>query len=232
MEYAQTCRGIFLARPNRFLARVLVDGKEQPCHVRNTGRCKELLVPGAKVIICHEEKPGRKTSYSLLSVYKGERLINMDSQAPNRAVREWLEQGGFWTQPCHVRPEAKWGDSRFDFLLEKGNEKCYLEVKGVTLEQDNLVCFPDAPTARGMKHLRELARCVENGMRAAVLFVIQMNKVERFSPNWKTDPDFAKALQDAAAAGVQVLAYDCLVTENSMALADPVPVDLEKHTGF
>ena len=228
MEYLHTCRGIFLSRPNRFLARVLVDGGEQVCHVRNTGRCRELLIPGVEVIVCREENPNRKTAYSLLAVYKGERLINIDSQAPNRAVREWLEKGGFISLPCTVRPESKWGESRFDFLLEKDNKRCYLEVKGVTLEQDHTVYFPDAPTVRGTKHLRELVRCAGEGMDAAVLFVVQMQDVARFRPNWQTDPEFSRALREAASLGVQVLAYDCRVTERSMEIADPVQVDLNE----
>ena len=228
MEYRNTRRGVFLARPNRFLARVLVDGAEQLCHVRNTGRCRELLLPGAEVVVCREENPNRKTGYSLLSVYKGERLINMDSQAPNRAAREWLEQGGLSPLPCRVKPEVSWGDSRFDFLLEKDGKKCYVEVKGVTLEEDNIARFPDAPTARGAKHLRELTRCVGEGMGAAVLFVIQMKGIKQFQPNGRTDPDFARALREAAAAGVRVLAYDCRVTESGMWIDRPVPVGLEE----
>lgn len=228
MEYANISRGIFLARPNRFLAQVTVNGEEVLCHVRNTGRCKELLVPGAQVVVCQEENPNRKTRFSLLSVYKGKRLINMDSQAPNQVAREWLEQGGLFPPPCTVRPEVRWGDSRFDFMLEKDSRQCFVEVKGVTLEQEGTVLFPDAPTLRGARHLRELARCAAQGIGAAVLFVVQMENVRAFRPNQAADPAFAQALRAAAAGGVRVLAYDCHVTEESLRLGGPVPVELEE----
>lgn len=228
MEYANISRGIFLARPNRFLAQVTVNGEEVLCHVRNTGRCKELLVPGAQVVVCQEENPNRKTRFSLLSVYKGKRLINMDSQAPNQVAREWLEQGGLLPPPCAVRPEVRWGDSRFDFMLEKDSRQCFVEVKGVTLEQEGTVLFPDAPTLRGARHLRELTRCAAQGIGAAVLFVVQMENVRAFRPNQAADPAFAQALRAAAAGGVRVLAYDCHVTEESLRLGGPVPVELEE----
>ena len=193
--------------------------------MKNTGRCKELLVPGTKVWCQLQDKPERKTKFDLIAVEKGSRLINMDSQAPNAAVKHWLEQGGLGAI-SQLKPESKWGRSRFDFSFEKDGKLCFLEVKGVTLETNGICAFPDAPTQRGVRHLQELAALVQEGYGAYVLFVIQMDNVQYLHPNDRTDPAFGTALRQAAQAGVQVLAMDCTVTESSMVLRAPVPVQL------
>ena len=225
MRYDNMVLGIFLRRPNRFIAHVEIGGEEVVCHVKNTGRCKELLVPGAKVWCQHWDKPERKTKYDLIAVHKGQRLINMDSQAPNAAVKEWLLAGGLG-EISALKPESKWGDSRFDFSFQKDGRLCFLEVKGVTLEFDGICAFPDAPTQRGAKHLQELKALAQQGHGAYVLFVIQMEGVQHLHPNDTTDPAFGNALRQAAAAGVQVMAMDCRVTPDSMVLFQPVPVIL------
>ena len=225
MRYDNMVPGIFLRRPNRFIAHVEIGGEEVVCHVKNTGRCKELLVPGAKVWCQHWDKPERKTKYDLIAVHKGQRLINMDSQAPNAAVKEWLLAGGLG-EISALKPESKWGDSRFDFSFQKDGRLCFLEVKGVTLEFDGICAFPDAPTQRGAKHLQELKALAQQGHGAYVLFVIQMESVQHLHPNDTTDPAFGNALRQAAAAGVQVMAMDCRVTPDSMVLFQPVPVIL------
>ena len=217
MEYGQTIQGIFLRRPNRFIAHVLVGGKEEICHVRNTGRCGELLIPGARVVVCREQNPNRKTRFSLVAVYKGDLLVNIDSLAPNRAAREWLERGGWFLNPTSVRPETAFGGSRFDFLVTAAGKRHYVEVKGVTLERDGTALFPDAPTARGARHVRELCRCAAEGNGALLLFVA-------FCPNSGADPDFAAALREAADRGLAMAAFDCRVTEQSMVLDAPVPM--------
>ena len=225
MRYDNMVPGIFLRRPNRFIAHVEIGGEEVVCHVKNTGRCKELLVPGTKVWCQHWDKPERKTKYDLIAVHKGQRLINMDSQAPNAAVKEWLLAGGLG-EISALKPESKWGDSRFDFSFQKDGRLCFLEVKGVTLEFDGICAFPDAPTQRGAKHLQELKALAQQGYGAYVLFVIQMEGVQHLHPNDTTDPAFGNALRQAAAAGVQVMAMDCRVTPDSMVLFQPVPVIL------
>ena len=225
MRYDNMCPGIFLARPNRFIAHVQIDGAIQVCHVKNTGRCKELLPAGAKVW-CHEfDSPTRKTKFDLITVEKGERLINMDSQAPNKAAAEWLLDGGLGKIE-NLRPETVHGDSRFDFSFTKEGRQCFLEVKGVTLENDGICAFPDAPTQRGVKHLQGLTQAAKEGFGAYVLFVIQMADVKYLHPNDATDPAFGKALREAAAAGVEVLAMDCAVTSDSMVLRKAVNVNL------
>ena len=225
MEYANMRQGTFLARPNRFIAHVELDGCTQVCHVKNTGRCKELLVPGSIVWCQESDKPQRKTKYDLIAVEKGRRLINMDSQAPNAAAQEWLLAGGLG-EIENLRAEVFQGDSRFDFSFLKDGIPCFLEVKGVTLETDGVCAFPDAPTARGVKHLEGLTRLSEAGFGAYVLFVIQMEDVLYLHPNDATDPAFARALRAAAAAGVHVLAMDCAVTPDSMVIRNPVEVRL------
>ena len=222
--YEQIKDGIFLSRPNRFVAHVLAGGQEEICHVKNTGRCRELLVPGARVTLSVSKNPARKTKCDLVAVWKGDTYINMDSQAPNRAAGEALKRilPGVHT----VKGEVTHGDSRLDFCLETDKGRVFVEVKGVTLEKDGLALFPDAPTQRGVKHLHSLARCVEEGYGACVLFVIQMKGVHSFAPHEAMHPEFAKALREAAAKGVQVLAYDCAVTQKGMALDKPVPVKL------
>lgn len=223
LKYANMVPGVFLARPNRFVAHVQIGGKTEVVHVKNTGRCRELLPPGAKVWCQQAENPARKTKFDLITVRKGDRLINMDSQAPNVAAREWLLAGGLG-EIENLRPETVHGDSRFDFSFEKEGKTCFLEVKGVTLENEGVCAFPDAPTQRGAKHLRHLQQAVRDGFGAYVLFVIQMSDVECLHPNDATDPAFGKALREAAEGGIQVLAMDCAVTESTMTIQNPVPV--------
>lgn len=218
-------KGRFLRRPNRFIAYVEIDGREELCHVKNTGRCRELLSPGAEVYCAVSENPNRKTKFDLITVRKGNYLINMDSQAPNAAAGEWLRSGGMG-QAELVKPEQKFGQSRFDFYLERQGRPMYLEVKGVTLEEDGVCRFPDAPTERGARHLRELITAKRQGFDAAVLFVIQMAPVRYLTPNDETDPDFGAALREAKAAGVEILAADCAVTPGSMVIGNLVPVKL------
>lgn len=225
MQYSNIVPGVFLERPNRFIAHITIGSSVQVCHVKNTGRCKELLPTGAQVYCQQSDNPNRKTKYDLITVKKGNRLINMDSQAPNTAAAEWLRGGGLG-EIENLRPETKQGDSRFDFSFRKDGRQCFLEVKGVTLENDGICAFPDAPTERGAKHLRELTALAKQGYGAYVLFVIQMADVAYLHPNDATDPAFGHALRAAAAAGVQVLAMDCTVTENSMAIRNPVTVRL------
>ena len=227
MQYQKILPGIFLSRPNRFVARVEVDGAEAVCHVKNTGRCRELLVPGARIYLEACGKPGRKTDFDLIAVEKGERLINMDAQAPNQVFREWAEGGGFLPGLSLLRPETAWGKSRFDFYWELSTgRRGFVEVKGVTLEEDGHARFPDAPTERGVKHLEELIACQAEGYEAAVCFVLQMAGMRDFAPNDLTHPAFGAALRRAAAAGVQILARECTVTPDSLAIAGPVPVCL------
>jgi len=225
MQYGTVVSGVFLARPNRFIAHIEIGGKEEICHVKNTGRCRELLPAGAKVWCLDAQSPNRKTRYDLIAVQKGDRLINMDSQAPNTAVKQWLAEGGLGKIE-NLRPETTFGDSRFDFHFTRQGIPCYLEVKGVTLEQDGICAFPDAPTERGARHLRELIRAVEQGCEGYVLFVIQMEDVLYLHPNDATDPAFGAALREAAQAGVKILAMDCRVTPDSMVLNQPVEVRL------
>ena len=226
MTYPNLTPAVFLARPNRFVAQVEAGGQVLTVHVKNTGRCRELLVPGAALWLSRSDNPGRKTAYDLITVQKGPRLINMDSQAPNKVFAEWAAAGNFVPGLTLLRPETKHGDSRFDFYWEAGSRRGFVEVKGVTLEQGNAVYFPDAPTERGVKHLKELSACLQEGYEAAVCFVIQMEGVDFFSPNDATHPAFGTALREAAAAGVRVLALDCRVTPDSLTLGRPVPVRL------
>ena len=225
MIYENMQPGIFRDRPNRFIAHVELDGKLETVHVKNTGRCRELLVPGAKVWCQRSENPARKTKFDLICVEKGPYLINMDSQAPNKAVQEWLLGGGLG-EIQDLRPETVHGDSRFDFAFRKGDKQCYLEVKGVTLEDGGICAFPDAPTERGAKHLRGLQRAVTEGCVCYALFVIQMRPVLYLHPNDATDSAFGKALREAAAGGVHILAVDCQVTPNSMTVGQTVEVRL------
>ena len=228
MQYENMVPGIFLTRPNRFIAHVEISGQVEICHVKNTGRCRELLQPGCQVWCQVSGNPNRKTKYDLITVKKGSRLINMDSQAPNAAAKEWLLEGGLGLIE-ELKPETFHGQSRFDFAFRKDGKPCLLEVKGVTLENDGVCAFPDAPTERGAKHLRHLAQAAREGFGAYVLFVIQMADVKFLHPNDKTDPAFGKALREAAAAGVEILAMDCSVTEKMMELRSPVPVKLEQQ---
>ena len=224
MFYNNVTEGIFLERPNRFVAQVLLNGQKELCHVKNTGRCRELLLPGAKVILEKSENPNRRTQYDLIAVYKGERLINMDSAAPNKAAAEFLPK--ILPEGSVVRPEVCYKKSRFDFYAETENRKIWIEVKGVTLENDGIVLFPDAPTERGVKHLNELTQSLEEGYEAWILFVVQMENVKSFMPNDGTHAVFGQALRRACAAGVQVLAYSCQVKPGEMWIQDKVPVCL------
>ena len=225
MRYGKMVPGTFIARPNRFIAHIEIDGKTEICHVKNTGRCRELLPPGAKVWCLDAESPSRKTRYDLITVQKGERLINMDSQAPNACAKEWLLAGGLG-EIEDLKAEYKHGNSRFDFSFIKDGRRCYLEVKGVTLENDGVCAFPDAPTQRGAKHLRELAELAKAGCGAYVLFVIQMEGVKYLHPNDLTDKPFGDALREAKNAGVEILAYDCKITVDSMKINEIVEVKL------
>ena len=225
MIYDNMIPGTFLRRPNRFVAHVVIRDREEICHVKNTGRCRELLPAGAQVWCQESSNPNRKTKFDLITVKKGERLINMDSQAPNIAAKEWLQQGGLG-EISDLKPETTCGESRFDFSFYKDGRRCFLEVKGVTLENDGVCAFPDAPTQRGARHLKELTRLKLEGFGAYVLFVIQMADVQYLHPNDATDPAFGQALREAAAAGVEVLAMDCAVTKSTMTLRRPVEVRL------
>lgn len=225
MQQPKMVPGIFLSRPNRFIAHILIDGKEEICHVKNTGRCRELLPPGARVWCLDALSPTRKTRYDLIAVQKGKRLISMDSQAPNAAAKVWLENGGLGPIE-NLRPETTHGGSRFDFSFTQNGRLCFLEVKGVTLENDGICAFPDAPTERGSKHLRHLAELARQGFGAYILFVIQMQDVKYLHPNDATDPAFGAALREAAAAGVHLLAMDCAVTPGTITLRQPVEIKL------
>lgn len=226
MEYRNMKQGYFLSRPNRFLAHVELDGEEVVCHVKNTGRCRELLTPRAVVYLEESDNPNRKTRYDLVGVEKGGRKINMDSQAPNKVFGEWAEKGGFRSDLITLHPETTYSNSRFDFYWESSEKRGFVEVKGVTLEEEGVVLFPDAPTQRGVKHLEELISAREAGYEAAVCFVIQMEGVRCFRPNDRTHPEFGAALRRAAQAGVEILAVDCRVERDSLHIRQRVPVEL------
>lgn len=237
MNYTNTCKAVFIERPNRFIAMARLSDSSAPvvCHVKNTGRCRELLLPGSRLILEHHPdalKKGRKTEYSLIGVYKEHAgfsnqtlLINMDSQAPNQAAYEWLAGGGFGTI-CGLQREVTFGSSRFDLSFQKDGKLYFMEVKGVTLEQNGTASFPDAPTERGLKHLLELQAAAREGYGAVVLFVIQMKNIRAFTPNRNTHPAFADALREVSENGVQILAKDCIITECSMTIDQDVPVIL------
>ena len=230
MTYGNVREGSFISRPNRFIAKIELDGREETVHVKNTGRCRELLLPGCRVIVEKSLSPARKTAYDLIAVYKEREgkpplLVNMDSQAPNKAAAEWIK-GGLFSQDAAVYPEKTFGASRFDLYIEDCGRKAFVEVKGVTLEQEGVVLFPDAPTERGVKHLRELITAAEQGYEAYILFVVQMKEVSLFRPNRATHPEFADALRAAADAGVRVLAVDCIVTPDSMTIDRFIDTDI------
>ena len=232
MKYNHVVSGTFLQRPNRFIAHVLINGKEEVCHVKNTGRCHELLIPGCTVYCAVSDNLQRKTKFDLIAVEKHadsdhKLLVNMDSQAPNAAVKEWLASGRSpFGKPDLIKPECKYGNSRFDFYLECGSRKIFLEVKGVTLEDKGVVLFPDAPTERGVKHVHELIRCREEGYETYVLFVVQMECKRYFTPNRKTHPQFADALREAQDSGVHMMAYTCRVTPDEMKIDKELKVNL------
>lgn len=232
MKYKQIISGIFLERPNRFIAHVEINGMQETVHVKNTGRCKELLIPGSTVYLSIAENPNRKTKYDLVAVEKQREtalplLINMDSQIPNAAAEDWLKSGSLFSSDAFIRREVKYGDSRFDFFIKDGEREVFMEIKGVTLEQSGIAMFPDAPTERGVKHLYELMQCRNNGYEAYVLFVIQMKDITAFCPNDTMHPAFGEALRDAERAGVKILAVDCVVTPDSIVLDEAVPVRLD-----
>ncbi len=226
MRYDNIVKAQFVSRPNRFIARCIVDGREETVHVKNTGRCKELLTDNATVYLEKSNNPNRKTLYDLVAVEKGDILVNMDSQSPNKAAGEWLAKGGYIKNPTLIKPEAKFGASRIDFYLENESEKAFVEVKGVTLENDGVACFPDAPTQRGAKHLNELITAKKKGYKTAVLFVVQMKGCTKFVPNDATDKVFADTLRLAYQQGVDVIAVDCIVTPDSMVIDQNIAVSL------
>lgn len=226
MRYSHVITGIFGSRPNRFIAYCEVGGNTERCHVKNTGRCRELLVNGAKVYLSISDNPKRSTRYDLIAVMKGDRLINMDSQIPNGVAEEGLRRIPMFSDVTDIRREYTYGDSRIDLMAEGDGKRYLIEVKGVTLEENGIVRFPDAPTERGVKHIRELVKSIRDDYIPCLLFIIQMDDAERFEPNRSTDPEFANALADAAEAGVNILAYTCSVTPDSIELKDPVEVVL------
>jgi len=226
MRYTNIKKAVFLDRPNRFIANILLDGKPLVCHVKNTGRCKELLLPGADIFVQMSANPLRRTPCDLISVYKGKRLINMDSSAPNTVFGEYLRSGAMGFVPEYIKAECTRGDSRYDYYFEHKGKAAYAEVKGVTLEEGGVVRFPDAPTERGVKHLRGLMDCAKAGFDAYAVFIVQMSDVSYFEPNRATHPLFADALKEAAENGVKILALDCKVSEDSLIAASSVPVRL------
>ncbi len=226
MKYRKVIRGSFLKRTNRFVAEIMIDGSVETVHVKNTGRCAELFVPGALVYVTENANPARKTKWDLVAVQKGDTLINIDAMAPNAAVGEWLKRGPLFSHAALIRPEYTYGNSRLDFYVEADGKKHLIEVKGVTLESNGIACFPDAPSDRALKHVQELISAVRDGFEATLLFVVQMKGVRMVTPNVWTMPSFADALKEAKAAGVRLLAYDCRITPDSIRISDPVPVVL------
>lgn len=227
MRYERIETGRFLERPNRFIAYVEISGKKETVHVKNTGRCAELLIPGATVYVQKSDNPERKTQWDLIAVEKGERMVNMDSQIPNKVVEEWIRSGNLFPGATLVKPETTYGNSRFDLYIEVGERKIFMEIKGVTLEDNGVVRFPDAPTERGVKHVEELALAVKDGYEAYLFFVVQMKDVKYFAPNMKTHAAFGEAMRKAREEGVNVLAYECQVEKDSIEITKEVPVVLE-----
>lgn len=226
MKYLNMEQALFQERPNRFIAYVETKYGRELCHVKNTGRCKELLTPDAVVYVQRNDNPARKTKLDLIGVKKGDYLINMDSQAPNGVVKEWLQAGNLFSKDAKIYQERTYGESRFDFYIEDGDRKIFMEVKGVTLEEDGVCRFPDAPTERGVKHIRELIRCMEDGYEAYLLFVIQMSPVKYLEPNDRTHKAFGDALREAAKAGVHVMARDCRIETDGIEIMNEVEVRL------
>lgn len=229
MRYNDVIEAKFVKRPNRFIAEVIIDGRPESVHVKNTGRLKELLVEGVRVILEKSKNPSRKTQYSLIAVYKGREIVNIDSQAPNLAAYEALASGVITEigEPDKVRREVKYGNSRFDLYYEKNGQCGFVEVKGVTLDVNGTARFPDAPTERGAKHVRELIKAHEEDYECSVLFVIQMKNIKSFEPNYNTDPEFSKELKRASEAGVKILAYDCITDVNSMLIDKKIEVKIK-----
>ena len=226
MHYQNVREARFLDRPNRFIAHVELNGAVETVHVKNTGRCRELLVPGCTVYLEKGTNPNRKTAYDLIAVEKGTRLINMDAQAPNKVFAEWAAAGNFLPDVTAIRPEDAYGASRLDFCLETPEGLHLVEVKGVTLEEGGNARFPDAPTERGVRHIRELQQAAESGLDAVLFFVVQIKDIHSVTPNDATHPAFGEALREAAAHGVRVLAYDCDVMPDSLTIRSAVPVIL------
>ena len=224
MKYNNIVKGEFVDRPNRFIANVIINGKTEVCHVKNTGRCKELLIKGATVYLQKADNSNRKTQYDLIAVQKGDRLINMDSQIVNSVAIEYLPK--MFDDITYIKPECKYGNSRFDIYVETKTDKIFVEVKGVTLENDGVVRFPDAPTERGVKHLKELQKAVTEGYRAYVLFVVQMDNAIYFEPNRETHPEFAETLKIAREKGVNVIACQCDVTPDSIRIKNEIPIKI------
>lgn len=222
MKYNDIIEGKFISRPNRFIAYIEIEGKVEMCHVKNTGRCKELLIPSATVFVQKSDNSKRKTKFSLIGVIKGNRMINMDSQVTNKVVHEWILKGNLFDELTLIKPEAKYKNSRFDFYVETKNKKAYIEVKGATLEEDGVVRFPDAPTERGVKHINELCDCIKDGYDAYIIFVIQMKNVLYFTPNIKMHKEFGEALTKADKEGVNIIAVDCEVEKDSIDISDYV----------
>ncbi len=226
MKYKNIIKAKFISRPNRFIAYVEIDGKVEIAHVKNTGRCKELLTDGATVYVQKSDNPLRKTKYDLITVEKNKMLINMDSQAPNKVFEEWVKQGNFVSNINLIKPECKYGNSRFDFYIEADERKIFAEIKGVTLEENGVVMFPDAPTERGVKHIKELCDCVSNGYEGYIFFVIQMEKCKYFTPNKVTHPEFAEALKFASKCGVNIKALNCTVESDELKILNEVEIRL------
>lgn len=224
MNYQNMIKGRFIARPNRFIAMIEIEGTPTVCHVKNTGRCKELLIEGADVWVEKSSNPARKTAYDLICVRKGNQIINMDSQAPNKIAEEWLPKSGLFSPALTLRREVKNGDSRFDLLAEDEGIYTWIEVKGVTLEEDGVARFPDAPTERGVKHIKHLTELTKNGEKTMILFVVQMKGIHHLEPNDRTHPAFGEALRDAAKAGVQIFAVDCNVIPGTVEADQIIPV--------
>jgi len=227
LTYNNIHEGIFRSRPNRFIAHVEIDGRIEPCHVKNTGRCKGLLVPGTKVYLNQSDNPNRTTKYDLVTVHKGDILINMDSQAPNRVFNEYLQTGKYLNNITFIKPELKYGNSRFDFYVETTERKIFIEVKGVTLEYDGVAMFPDAPTERGVKHLNALVKSIQDGYEAHVVFIIKMQGINYFTPNYEIHQAFGEALVNAHNAGVKINALGCNVTPSSLTIVYSVPIKLD-----
>lgn len=226
MEYGNTVNGTFISRPNRFIANVEVDGRIEKVHVKNTGRCAEILIPGCTVILEESANPSRKTRYDLVAAYKGKMLINIDSQAPNTAFKQWIKSSGYFGKDVIVHPEYTHGDSRFDFYIESGERRILVEVKGVTQEHEGVCMFPDAPTDRGLKHLRGLDSAREEGFETYVALIVQMKGMRLFKPNFETHEEFGTELERVVRRGTGLLVLDCIVTESSMTVDSTIPYDL------
>jgi sugar fermentation stimulation protein A len=224
LKYKNIKPAKFISRPNRFVAHIEIDGKQEICHVKNTGRCRELLLPGAEIFVQEANNSNRKTKYDLIGVYKGERLINIDSQVPNKVFHEWAKSSNFFQEMKLIKPECRYKSSRMDFYIETGARKIFVEIKGVTLEDNGVVLFPDAPTERGIKHINHLCRCIDEGFEAYLFFIIQMKDVLYFTPNNKTHQAFGEALNNAGKYGVNIIALDCEVAADSIVARDFVEV--------